>query len=830
MGDDRSSDTSSIWPTDELEFVNEFPHNPHHIKDSSVAQEREAAVSAAVSVVVASARHGVVALCASVAHIIREKRRLQQNVAELEKKITAYEKSSSPDMCVSCHCTSPKHVADTHGLLESPSSQRCGSAPPTFIASSLKLSRCENQNIYNGYQTADDRSVGVRDKCDSCKQMQRQEKVRSSAAIPDCVSHIQKPGERKTSFLQGQGYASSRSLNIGRSPPPSSFMRKKYSTISLRRVRRSNMNKQGVSVGTLSSSSSHRSSTNSLERRGSSSRTSSGSCIVTVAEVYSSPTPCLTPANTESDAVKLLARKLTNVLQGSEAHLEDNLPESTLSDSSLKDAAMPDISNELWSNQEELYAPHPLSGCECVVCAHLAADPNSHLYILTTKDGLLLPQGSTVLVQGDRIGTVVYFGHCKYPSRSSSVPQHHLQGSSITSINEKIIPENKVESSKKIAEDGWYTSEVTTASPLGVTITLWPPDYGEVFVPLSAVVCQLDDEVDIARKDHLLGLDLEYVDIDRCIAETGPSVFPDVQIHPTDMTIDGKHSEITSVHQPDGSCPSQVYEGTTGRKKNHDESQAQSINVPPYNSDYVQRLQDLSLCDQESEDDAITACGRVSLQVPEQENKTSNCIIYSHESGLNSTSPHHKNTTKLIRNFKSPCLKTAFLNHIENEDDVTSKKKDTKSKVFLYDTSDSAISLTFSQRPQSSEDSSQPPSLTDPDKESLNLGDTWDSGCCMERERYLSESSEQFSDVEGENINLGSPWALNLREALESVWEKHRNHEDFNLNGTYSTNYIDLSKREAQERGYSNRLQLLLENTDFISVHCDHSLTEYTEV
>ncbi|KAK8730492.1 hypothetical protein OTU49_008039 [Cherax quadricarinatus] len=178
MGDDRSSDTSSIWPTDELEFVNEFPHNPHHIKDSSVAQEREAAVSAAVSVVVASARHGVVSLCASVAHIIREKR------------------------------------------------------------------RCENQNINNGYQTTDDRSVGVRDKCDSCKQMQRQEKVRSSAAIPDCVSHIQKPGERKTSFLQGQGYASSRSLNIGRSPPPSSFMRKKYSTISLRRVRRSNMNKQ----------------------------------------------------------------------------------------------------------------------------------------------------------------------------------------------------------------------------------------------------------------------------------------------------------------------------------------------------------------------------------------------------------------------------------------------------------------------------------------------------------------------------------------------------------------------------------------------------------
>ncbi|XP_069164912.1 uncharacterized protein [Procambarus clarkii] len=814
MGDDKS-DTSSIWPRDELEFVSEFPLGPQRQpQDSAASRERDEAVSAAVSVVVASARQGVVALCASVAHVIRQKMRLQQNVAELEKKIAAFEKSSSTDMCVTCHCASRGQAVDTHSLVESPSSQRCGSAPPSFIGSSLKLSRGENKNINGCCQINNTRSVVLGDKCESCRQMQRPERRTSSATIPDShLPTVLKPGEKKTAFLRGQGYASSRSLNIGRSPPSSSFMRKKYSTISLRRVRRSALNKQGVSVGTWSSCSSHRSSVNSLECRGSTSRTSSRSCIVTVAEVYSSPTPCLTAANTESDAIRLLARKLTNVLQASEAQLEDSLPESSPSDSCNRDTVtslMPEA-----TSYEHLYAPHPLAGCECVVCTHLAADPDTHLYILTTNEGLLLPQGSKVLVQGDRIGTVIYFGHCKYPSRSSSLTQHHLQGSPITSINETVITEVADEGSKGDIDETWGVCDGTTGSLLGVTVALWPPDQGEIFVPLSDVVCQLDDEADMYSKDHILGLDLEYVDDVRHLAGPRISVLPDIHDCPREMTTNEQVTQLPSVQQPSSPLPSEVSEGNCEDKSRPatpewsripEELLIHSPSVSSYNSDYVCSVQ-------ESEDEDVTPSRKNSIQVPEQELKSHGGSLQSNKNFHFSSSTDFENIIPVLTSFKTTCLDTTFLNQIRNEEDIYSKTKDSEYKVSLHDTSDSAISLTFTRRPQSSEESSEPLSLPDPDRDSLHLGDTWDSGCCMGRGGYISESPEHFSDNEYENNNLGSPWARNLSEALESIWEKHRNLDNFSLDGSCNAKKMDKPRREAQQRDYSNHLHYLLKNS-----------------
>ncbi|XP_042228655.1 uncharacterized protein LOC121870771 isoform X2 [Homarus americanus] len=834
MGDERS-DTSSVWPTDELDFVNEFPQETQHSpEDRAVAKEREEAVSAAVSVVVASARHGVIALCASVAHIIREKMRLQQNVVDLEKKLAALEKNSTTNVSVTCPCTSPGQVADSHSLLESPTSQRCGSAPPSFITSSLKFSKGGSQNVTGSYQISDQRSVVVVDKCNSCQLLQHPERRTSTATNPDNYLHpAQKNGETKTPFQRGQSYSSTRSLNIGRSPPSSSFMRKKYNSISLRRVRHSSISKQGALPGTWSSSNSHRSSANSLECRGSTSRASSKSCIVTVAEVYPPP-PNLTALNTESDAVRLLARKLTNVIQENEAQLEDNLTESPACDPNISDVMMQQISTQ------ELCAPHPLAGCECVVCTHLAADPHSQLYILTTNEGSLLPQGSKVLVQGDRIGTVMYFGHNKYSSVISCLPRHHLKASASTSTTQAAITEASVESSKMISDETDGVVSVDSTSPIGVTITLWPPDQGEVFVPLCDVICQLDDEVDIQSKDHLLGLDLEYVDDDMNTEEVRPPVPSGTHIYPIE-TVNEKLVQTPDMGDSGIPAPPKMYAGVRALrngadvpewKNDNEEAFVRSLSISSYNSDSVHRFGDLSHSDEEGGVEDLTACGMVTLQIPVQDNKSSEETSYL-DANLHLSSSHdHENVVPIIKNFETPCLNTTYLYQTGNEEDSCSKTNCSESKVSLYDTSDSAISLTFIQRPQSFEESSDPPSLTDPDRDS-HFKDTWDSGCYMETGRGNSESSEQFSIVEGENNQLGSPWACNLSQALDSVWEKYKNLEDFRLDGNCSTRKMDLSKREVQQRDYSSRLQLLLDNPEVAtsqSFYIDSSITEHTEV
>ncbi|KAG7165244.1 hypothetical protein Hamer_G019435, partial [Homarus americanus] len=683
--------------------------------------------------------------------------RLQQNVVDLEKKLAALEKNSTTNVSVTCPCTSPGQVADSHSLLESPTSQRCGSAPPSFITSSLKFSKGGSQNVTGSYQISDQRSVVVVDKCNSCQLLQHPERRTSTATNPDNYLHpAQKNGETKTPFQRGQSYSSTRSLNIGRSPPSSSFMRKKYNSISLRRVRHSSISKQGALPGTWSSSNSHRSSANSLECRGSTSRASSKSCIVTVAEVYPPP-PNLTALNTESDAVRLLARKLTNVIQENEAQLEDNLTESPACDPNISDVMMQQISTQ-------------------------------ELYILTTNEGSLLPQGSKVLVQGDRIGTVMYFGHNKYSSVISCLPRHHLKASASTSTTQAAITEASVESSKMISDE---TDGV------------------------------LDDEVDIQSKDHLLGLDLEYVDDDMNTEEVRPPVPSGTHIYPIE-TVNEKLVQTPDMGDSGIPAPPKMYAGVRALrngadvpewKNDNEEAFVRSLSISSYNSDSVHRFGDLSHSDEEGGVEDLTACGMVTLQIPVQDNKSSEETSYL-DANLHLSSSHdHENVVPIIKNFETPCLNTTYLYQTGNEEDSCSKTNCSESKVSLYDTSDSAISLTFIQRPQSFEESSDPPSLTDPDRDS-HFKDTWDSGCYMETGRGNSESSEQFSIVEGENNQLGSPWACNLSQALDSVWEKYKNLEDFRLDGNCSTRKMDLSKREVQQRDYSSRLQLLLDNPE----------------
>ncbi|XP_071535404.1 uncharacterized protein [Panulirus ornatus] len=825
MGDERS-DTSSLWPRDELEFVNEFtvgpePSNPP--EDSVITKEREEAVSAALSVVVASARQGVVALCASVAHIIRAKMRLQHRVEDLEKKLAALEKSSTTDVSEACHCPYPSQAADSHSLLESPTSQRCGSAPPSFIVGSLKFSRSDNQNSGRCCQICDPRNVVCDNKCGNCQLIHHPERRTSNVTIHDNSSNTyHKTGEKKAPFLRGQSHASTRSLNISRSPPSSSFMRKKYSTISLRRVRRTGLSRHGTS-GMWSCSDSHGSSANSLEHRGSASGTSSRSCVVTVAEVYPPPVPSLTPINTESDTVRLLARKLTNVLQGSEAVLEDSVHDASPCGSNVSDTTVPEA-----AAHEQLCAPYPLAGCECVVCTHLASDPECHLYVLTTNEGSLLPRGSKVLVQGDHIGTVVYLGHHKHPLRYSSVSQHHIQPSAATSINQTVIAEASDSSSKNIINETCEALDVSSLSPLGVTITLWPPDQGELFVPLGDVICQLDDEVDIDSGEYLLGLDVEYVDDDNNVEEFNPSSSSDTRETVCEKFIPSSIVQHLSLPL---TKERRARSATPELRRASEESCARSPSISSHNSDSIHGLGELSQLGVENEDENLNTCAGNSVRVPLQETRSTYEASYSFVNVQQFSSSDLGNVVPLGADFQSPCLSAVC--KIEDEDGMYGEIDGTESRVSLYDTSDSAISLTFTQKLQGSEESSEPQSLTDLDKDSLHFGDTWDSGCCMgSRERYRSESSEQYSDYENESKHTGALWARNLSEALDSVWKKHKNIKDFCLDSIDITRDIELPRQEVMHSEYSKHLHLLenIEVTSPPSYQFDNSLTEHTEV
>lgn len=190
--------------------------------------------------------------------------RLQQQINELEKRCSAIEKYSTPRLSVDCQCTSSEKVTDSssvlgssisqscsssnsHSIPESPVSQRCDSAPPSFATSSLKCStvdctpvdgvRCLNHEP----QTA----VG-RDVCHSCQQMQQLERTACSGPIPRRQSDTAQSnsGGGKLPFLRGPSYASTRSLMAGRGTPLSSFLRKKYNTMSLRSIRRQSLSRQ----------------------------------------------------------------------------------------------------------------------------------------------------------------------------------------------------------------------------------------------------------------------------------------------------------------------------------------------------------------------------------------------------------------------------------------------------------------------------------------------------------------------------------------------------------------------------------------------------------
>lgn len=170
--------------------------------------------------------------------------RLQQRVAELEEQVTSLENSSSATISVTDCSTSQSQTTDSRSLHESPLSQRCGSAPPAFITSALKYAKNDNQNIGGDCSVDSSRCTGEESKLGSIHQRGTVESRTSSVSMPETNSNFIHKNhfetDRKEAFHRGQSYASTRSLNIGGHLSSGNFVRRKYSTISLRRVRRRN--------------------------------------------------------------------------------------------------------------------------------------------------------------------------------------------------------------------------------------------------------------------------------------------------------------------------------------------------------------------------------------------------------------------------------------------------------------------------------------------------------------------------------------------------------------------------------------------------------------
>ena len=118
-------------------------------------------------------------------------------------------------------------------------------------------------------------------------------------------------------------------------------------------------------------------------------------------------------------------------------------------------------------------------------------------------------------------------------------------------------------------------------------------------------------------------------------------------------------------------------------------------------------------------------------------------------------------------------LNTTFVTNKNTDDKLPKDEFHQDFSGSLYDTCDSAISLSFTRRLQYSEDTSGPSSLTDTGTESPHFGDTWDSGCSVGRVRCRSDSSGHCSDMELENTRLGNTITRSLGDALNLILEKH---------------------------------------------------------
>ncbi|KAK8384470.1 hypothetical protein O3P69_009345 [Scylla paramamosain] len=441
-----------------------------------------------------------------------------------------------------------------------------------------------------------------------------------------------------------------------------------------------------------------------------------------------------------------------------------------------------------------LCAPHPLAGCQCVLCLQLSTDSDTVPYEIVTDEGSLLPRGSAVLVRGRRVGTVVYFGHRKHQARGSDGPAAPLLPPPAPGTHD--LPADECARS--------------LACPLGVTVQLWPPDEGEVFVPLNDVICQLDEGGDsssggveeaptlregddthsnnsssrrdsedmnshTADLDHTLTDTHTSQDIGRLIQDT----WAEEEVH--SVTKDPRHTrEHLSIsvaeagHRTQGTVDKDGY-GECGEDMGHHGGRHFS-----------------------SVSDTSSTCESLGSRGMED--------VSRGPAGYHGSRSEALPRRSKVTGSDQRCL--------ECEGDIESRVGDlhrhpSQGPIRYHGSQSEALprrmKVTGSdQRCLECEDDLES-QYSECDKGKLQFGDTWDSGCYMSLGRHSSECSEQFSDPESEYGSTGHPWGSSLEEALNSVWQKHKHGDTLTpyLRRTPADTFILDSEVELQDyRGH----------------------------
>lgn len=316
-----------------------------------------------------------------------------------------------------------------------------------------------------------------------------------------------------------------------------------------------------------------------------------------------------------------------------------------------------------------------------------------------------------------------------------------------------------------------------------------------MFVPLRDVVCQLDEEAITERGEGAhspILADCCDACPRQCIQASDDYCYPDHkgELQHRDMISENpQHDDLhhanslAMINSCQESVPVYPIEshhidlpmspGYIEKPKSNLESVRASSDDKPhdeglvYNSSLVQRLGQTCDLDRDTDDECENNTEKYSGQI------SCSKVPFTNSKLLNKS----ENELAGLKNMEKPFCVDFYSDK--------QRSSDTEPEVSVYDTSDSAISLNFIKQPQSHDEiccvetcAHRPTSLAETDVESLHFGDTWDSGCCMKRDRCGSFSSEQFSDLESENTKLKSPWAQSLNDAFDSVWNEHPSDQD----------------------------------------------------
>ena len=222
--------------------------------------------------------------------------------------------------------------------------------------------------------------------CSSCRSAHSSECLKSfyfSKNNQNFRNDISSKSQKRTKISSDNLRSSCWSLNSSIDLPQKSFIRKKYKTIALTRMR--SMKRKNMTCQQSSSKNSN------YEKKSNEEITQfKKNFITTVAEVH--PIPAV---NSSLETLGSFENRSTE-----ESSNNSNNSYSITSEE-----------EELTNTTESFSLPYPLSGCRCNVCLEFLRDSSKDFYVFSGDTGALFPVGSRVLLVDGREATVLYFGH-----------------------------------------------------------------------------------------------------------------------------------------------------------------------------------------------------------------------------------------------------------------------------------------------------------------------------------------------------------------------------------------------------------------------------------